>query len=451
MKDPNRGSCCIDAMVYFVHRLNLTLLLILSLPFLPILFLLGRRYREGFFQRIGFYPLATRDALRGQRPVWIHAVSVGEALAAEGLVRRLKEEFPDRKILLSTFSPTGNAIAREKLSGVDAIIFLPLDHPWIVSRVLRLFDPSLIIFLETEIWPNLLRAAHRRGIPTLLLSGRISKRAFRRYRLFHFFFSEVVRQFTAIGMQTEEDAQRIIQMGAYPPKVWITGNLKHAALGNGNAIQKGFEGWGLEIAEEQERRVLVAGSTHRGEEDILIEVFLSLKPHFPDLLMVLAPRHSDRFPEVERLLQRKGIRYVKKSQMNGRERGLPVRGTQTGLADVIFLDTLGDLLSFYSMADIAFVGGSLVDAGGHNLMEPARFRKPVLFGPHMTNFTDIAAEMKREGGGIEVKGREDLIREISGLLTDPARAKRIGELAYGLVEGDRGVVDRSMGLISRYL
>lgn len=386
--------------------------------------------------------MATRDALRGQRPVWIHAVSVGEALAAEGLVRRLKEEFPDRKILLSTFSPTGNAIAREKLSGVDAIIFLPLDHPWIVSRVLRLFDPSLIIFLETEIWPNLLRAAHRRGIPTLLLSGRISKRAFRRYRLFHFFFSEVVRQFTAIGMQTEEDAQRIIQMGAYPPKVWITGNLKHAALGNGNAIQKGFEGWGLEIAEEQERRVLVAGSTHRGEEDILIEVFLSLKPRFPDLLMVLAPRHSDRFPEVERLLQRKGIRYVKKSQMNGRERGL---------ADVIFLDTLGDLLSFYSMADIAFVGGSLVDAGGHNLMEPARFRKPVLFGPHMTNFTDIAAEMKREGGGIEVKGREDLIREISGLLTDPARAKRIGELAYGLVEGDRGVVDRSMGLVSRYL
>ncbi len=386
--------------------------------------------------------MATRDALRGQRPVWIHAVSVGEALAAEGLVRRLKEEFPDRKILLSTFSPTGNAIAREKLSGVDAIIFLPLDHPWIVSRVLRLFDPSLIIFLETEIWPNLLRAAHRRGIPTLLLSGRISKRAFRRYRLFHFFFSEVVRQFTAIGMQTEEDAQRIIQMGAYPPKVWITGNLKHAALGNGNAILKGFEGWGLEIAEEQERRVLVVGSTHRGEEDILIEVFLSLKPHFPDLLMVLAPRHSDRFPEVERLLQRKGMRYVKKSQMNGRERGL---------ADVIFLDTLGDLLSFYSMADIAFVGGSLVDAGGHNLMEPARFRKPVLFGPHMTNFTEIAAEMKREGGGIEVKGKEDLIREISGLLADPARAKRIGELAYGLVEGDRGVVDRSMGLVSRYL
>ncbi|MFQ5542304.1 MAG: 3-deoxy-D-manno-octulosonic acid transferase, partial [Candidatus Binatia bacterium] len=198
----------------------------------------------------------------------------------------------------------------------------------------------------------------------------------------------------------------------------------------------------LDFAGKEGRRFLVAGSTHRGEEEILLDVFLSLKSEFPDLLLVLAPRHPQRFGEVERLLQRRNVSYERRSQMNG---------LGTAPLDVIFLDTLGELPAVYGLAEVAFVGGSLVDAGGHNLMEPARRRKPILFGPYMTTFAEIAEEIKKGGGGIEVQGREDLKREISVLLTDRSKGLKMGELAAQAVEGDRGVVERSMALISRYI
>lgn len=429
-------------MSYWIYNFFLTLFFVVTLPILPLILLLGSRFREGFSQRLGFYPRGDRESMQGSRPIWIHAVSVGEVLSARRLAGQLKERFPQRKILLSTFTSTGSKIARQTVAAADVFIFLPLDHPWIVRRALTLFDPSLLIILETEIWPNFLRLAHRRGIPTLLLSGRLSPRAFRHYFFFRLFFSRVVRQFTAVGMQSEDDADRMIHLGVDPQKIWITGNLKRVSWGEGGAAGSGTERVDLALGSKGERQVLVVGSTHRGEEEILLDVFLFLKSRFPALLMVLAPRHPERFYEVERLLKKRRVRYEKKSQMNGRERGLP---------DVIFLDTLGDLPAFYSVADVAFVGGSLVDAGGHNLMEPARFRKAILFGPYMTNFSEIVEEMKRKGGGIEVKGREDLIREISGLLTDRTKAGRIGEVAYSVVERDRGVADRSMDLLSRYL
>jgi 3-deoxy-D-manno-octulosonic-acid transferase len=311
-----------------------------------------------------------------------------------------------------------------------------------VRRVLSAFDPSLLIFLETEIWPNLLRSAFRKGIPTLLLSGRLSSGSFRRYLFFRLFFSQVVQQLSAAGMQTEEDAERMARLGADPRKICITGNLKHASWRAEGVRNDGPEGSDLLLGAEQARQVLVAGSTHRGEEEILLDVFLLLKSSFPGLLMVLAPRHPQRFAEVERLLKKRQVSYERKSRLNGQGRMI---------TDVIFLDTIGELAAFYSLADIAFVGGSLVNAGGHNLMEPARLRKPVLFGPYMQNFTDIAEELKQKGGGIEIHGKEDLIREIAGLLSDRVKAERMGELAYRVVEEDRGVVEKSMDLVARYL
>jgi 3-deoxy-D-manno-octulosonic-acid transferase len=429
-------------MGYWLYDSLLTLLFILALPVLPVSFLLPKRFRDGFFQRVGAYPRDVLESVRGARPIWIHAVSVGEVLSARYLAERLKERFPERKIVLSTFTSTGSKIARQAVTAGDAIIFFPFDHPWIVRRALTLFDPSLVIFLETEIWPNFLRVAHRRGIPTLLLSGRLSPRAYRRYSLLRLFFSNVVQQFSAVGMQSEDDAGRMAGLGVVPHRISVTGNLKYAPLGEDGLHNSGGEGADAALGDKQGRRVLVAGSTHRGEEEILLDAFLSLKSRFPDLLMVLAPRHPQRFYEVERLLKKRRVRYEKKSQLNGRQAVPP---------DVIVLDTLGDLPDFYAVADVAFVGGSLVDAGGHNLMEPARFRKPILFGPYMTNFADIAKQIKRRGGGIEVRGREDLIREITGLLNDRARREEIGRVAYGVVGGDRGVVDRSIGLVSRYL
>lgn len=428
-------------MIYWLYNLFLSVILVSSLPVLPLLFLCGKRFRKGFLQRLGFYPGELCDAVRGSRPIWIHAVSVGEVLSVMQLAGQLKGKFPGRKILISTFTSTGNEIARQTGAG-DAVIFFPLDHPLIIRRALKVFDPSLVVFLETEIWPNFLRLAYRKGIPTLLLSGRLSPGAFGRYNFFRLFFSTVVRQFTAAGAQSEGDAERMVRLGFDPQRVLITGSLKHASRGEEVDRSGGEKETNLPFRGNEDRRVLVAGSTHRGEEEILLDVFQILKSRFPTLVMVLAPRHPQRFYEVERLLKKRGVRFDKKSQMNGRE---------DDVADVIFLDTLGDLPVFYSVADIAFIGGSLVDAGGHNLMEPARLCKPVLFGPYMTNFIDIAKEMKRKGGGIEVRGLEDLVREISALLSDRTRAESMGKVAYSVVEGDRGVMERSTDLVSRYL
>jgi 3-deoxy-D-manno-octulosonic-acid transferase len=429
-------------MIYWLYNLLLTLSLILFLPLLPFFALLGGRFRKGFLQRIGFYPRQAWEPLRGSRPIWIHAVSVGEVLSARNLAGRLKQRFPERKILLSTFTPTGREIARQAVQAVDGVVYLPLDHPWIVRRALRRFEPSILIFLETEIWPNLLRIAYRSGIPTVLLSGRISPRAFYRYSIFRPFFSKVVRQFAAAGMQSEGDVVRMVGLGADAERVRITGSLKHAPWEDGAANGDENLKTGLKLGSEKAAPILVVGSTHRGEEEVLLDVFLFLKSSFPALKMVLAPRHPQRFDEVERLLKRSGVRFQKKSEMNGVEEGLP---------DVLFLDTLGELQAMYAFASVAFVGGSLIDAGGHNLVEPARFRKPILFGPYMTNFAGMALEMKRRGGAIEVKGREDLIREISTILNQPARAESMGDIAYAVVEEDHGVVERSLELVDRYL
>ena len=428
-------------MVYWIYNIFITLFLALGLILFPLVFLFGRRVWEGILERMGVYPQGLKESLRGVRPIWVHAVSVGEVRSAACLTRQIKAKFPHRKILLSTVTRSGMRTARQMDAGLDGVIFFPIDHPWIVRRALHFFDPSLLIFLETEIWPNFLRLAYGRGIPTLMLSGRVSPRAFRRYRVFGWFFSTVLKKFTSIGMQNGDNAKRIIHLGADPDRVSITGNLKQAP-GQGQIHEMGKGERDFVLDGTKARRVLVAGSTHRGEEEVLLEVFQSLKSRIPDLLLILAPRHPHRFGEVERLLQRKSVSFEKRSRMNGRLSTSP---------DVILLDTMGDLPAVYRLADVAFVGGSLVDAGGHNPIEPGRWGKPILFGPHMTNFSDIAGEMKAKGGGIEVEGREELIREIIALLNDREKALRVGERAREVTGGDQGVVDRSMGLIIPFM
>lgn len=427
-------------MIYWAYNIIFTVAVVLALPLLPLILLLGERFRKGLRQRLGFYSREVRAALNGARPIWIHAVSVGEVLSAGSLTDRLKERFPGRKLVVSTGTFTGNQIARQA-TAADLVLFFPLDHPWIARRALRAIDPAILIFLETEIWPNVLRLAHRKGVPILLLSGRLTPRALKKYSLFGIFFRRVVAQFTVLGMQTEADAGRIAQLGVEPRKIFVTGSLKRAPGKSNGAQPPG----GVARTDQGERgrgRVLVVGSTHRGEEEVFLDVFSFLKKEFPDLEMVLAPRHPERFQEVERLLAAKGMPYEKKSEMNGEM--LPE-------GKILLLDTIGDLLSFYAVSDIAFVGGSLVDAGGHNVLEPARFRKAILFGSHMGNFHSLARELLKDGGGIEVSGREDLVREISGLLRNPEKARRMGEIAYRIAADDRGVMERSLEIVYRYI
>ena len=428
-------------MAYFVYNCITAAVFIVSFPALPLFYLFGKRFHEGLAERLGFYRKAKFAGLAGTRPIWIHAASVGEVRAASHLARELKRRFPAQSIVVSTFTATGNRSARE-MSVADLVIFLPLDLLWIVRRALARIDPAALIIVETEIWPNLLREASRRGIPALLLSGRLSARAWRKYSWFGGFFRHVVRYFTAIGMQSKQDRERIVRLGAPANRVSIVGNLKHAFSDGQGAPGFGTGGTTQSGRNPRDSLWLVAGSSHRGEEEILIEAFMFLKARFPRVRLVLAPRHPQRFAEVERLLKTAGLLFEKKSQVNGR------LDFQT---EVMLVDTLGDLPNFYAAGDIAFVGGSFVEAGGHNLLEPARFAKPVIFGPHMTNFKSLAKEMAARGGGIEVRGKDDLIRAMTLLLTDSEKRRSMGQRAFEIAAADHSVLERNFAVAAPYL
>jgi 3-deoxy-D-manno-octulosonic-acid transferase len=424
-------------MGYLVYNVLITLAFLVALPVLPLLLLGGERFRAGFAQRLGWYSIDRAISSKAPRPLWIHAASVGEVRSVRALSEQLRRRFPDRAIILSTLTHTGNLTARQNPT-IDRVIYLPVDLWWTVERALAVFDPAVLIFIETEVWPNLLRQAHRKGLPTILLSGRVSEKGFKNYCRFGWFFKGVFRLLKACGMQSEIDRQRIIRLGAAPSRVSITGNLKHAAvLNDGTAAADNFH--------EQRPAgswMWVVGSSHRGEEEIVCGAFKTLKQQFPRLRMILAPRHPQRFAEVEKRLVDSGVSFEKKSSI-GTEREFQ--------HDVLLLDTIGDLESFYAEADLAFVGGSLVDAGGHNLLEPARLRKPVFFGPYTSNVNLVARQLKQNGGGFEVRGAEDLVREITGLLSDPQKRRLAGEKAFEVAVTDNTVIDQSLNVVAGYL
>ena len=420
---------------YGFYNILISIVFLISLPFLPVIACLGSRYRDGLLQRLGFYPSDRAGLLASDRPVWIHAASVGEVRSVAPLIGAFKARAPKRKILLSTFTATGNRIAKQ-ISGVDTVIFLPLDLFWIVRRALSRFNPALLVIIETEIWPNLLRQTHRRGTPVLLLSGRLSAKALTRYTRCQKFFRRVLGCFTAFGMQSSEDAARIIALGADARKVSVVGNLKLAAASrNGNRDSVGSQALG-------EKLWLVAGSSHDGEEAILLEALGLARRQFPKLSLVLAPRHPERFNEVARLLRSSGFTVQLKSATNEAE---------WFSKDVLLLDTVGELTDFYALADIAFVGGSLVPVGGHNVLEPARFSKAILFGPHMNNFAELAAMMKRRGAALEVRGAMDIAGALVGLLADAEKRHAMGQAAAEIAGADQQALTLNWRLAERYL
>jgi 3-deoxy-D-manno-octulosonic-acid transferase len=422
-------------MWYLAYNSVLTVAFVATLPVVPLIFLLGSRYRDGLAQRFAFYPRPIRGSLARARPVWIHAASVGEVRSAEALVRELKARRPDRKVLLSTFTATGNLVARQ-IPSVDAIIYLPLDFPWTVRRAFNAFEPSLLVIVETEIWPNLLRGAFCRGIPTVLVSGRLSEKSFSRYSMLRSFFACVLNLFTGLGMQSPADADRVARLGVMQGKVSVVGSLKFAGRPSDKNANE------IAAPADPSRHLLVVGSSHKGEEEVLLEAFKAVRARFPSLSLVLAPRHPERFAEVEKLLTGSPFTFQRRTQ---------VADGQYFTRDILLLDSVGELPEFFAAADIAFVGGSLVDRGGHNVLEPARLQKPILFGPHMANFKDIADEMKRRGGAIEVRDAEDLSRALAELLENSDKRKRMGQRASEVAGADRDALMLNVGLAERYL
>jgi len=410
--------------VLFLYNTLIILSILLFSPVILYKLLTDKRYRTGLSERLGNIPDAVIDAMAGQRPIWFHAASVGEVIASQKLLEGIRERFPGRRLLVSTFTPTGNEAAKEKLKA-DGVIFLPLDFPWAVNRAVKKVNPSTLILMETELWPNLIRKAGSMGIPVVLVNGRISDTSYGKYWFISPLLKKVFESITLFLMQSEGDAGRVITLGAEQSKVTVTGNIKFDLKPADKDI--GFmDNWG--------GPVLLAGSTHKGEDAPILDIYKGLRERYPALKLVLAPRHLDRVREVEGILKEKGLQFVRRSEVSEKIE-LPI----------LLLDTLGELATFYKYGTIVFIGGSLIPVGGHNPLEPALYGKPVLFGPHMENFRDSARILEESGGGARVDNPEGLNNRIDRLLSDIDLRQTMGNNARQAVLKNQGATERTMG------
>jgi len=406
------------------------------LAYLPAF--LARRRRAGYGRQLAQRFGRLGDGLPPEPRCWIHAVSVGESAAAVPLVEGIRRRWPELGIVVSTITPTGARIVADRLATAAVHRYFPIDLPGPVRRALDAARPRFFIAIETELWPNFLRALARRRIPAMIANGRISDRSFRRYRRVRWLMQRVLADVSVFAMQSEEDARRIVALGAPRERVVVTGNLKSDLVPEeGETAARWRERLGLGALD----RLWVAGSTHRGEEAVVLDVFLGARARWPGLRLLLAPRHPERAGEVEELIRARGLVPARRSR-------LP---QERAPGAVLILDTVGELAELYSLAEVVFVGGSLVPVGGHNVLEPAMRGKPVLFGPHTSNFRESAELLQRSGGGLVVKDGLELGRELARLLEDGDLTRRMGEAARGAFPGRGGAVGATLELVARHL
>lgn len=445
--------------MYLVYSLLMGFAALLLMPYWLVQGLRHGKYFSNLGQRLGLsFPTLGKLPENRSGAIWIHAVSVGEALSGITLARQLKDKYPGRPLVVSTTTLTGQALARERLPFADAIFYFPLDWAFCVRRVLRAVKPSIVIVLETEIWPNFLHEARLRSVPVMFISGRISDRSFARYErylgVFGFFLRPFLRRAlgdaSAFLMQSDEDAARIRALGAPPERVQVSGNLKYDLE---LPAQTPISRW---LSEEAKRRgrspIIVAGSVVATEEPLALIAFGTLQGEYPKALLVLAPRKPECFASAAEFVDESHRKFIRRSQ-------LPVPGpSQNGAphgefhipddVTVLLLDSIGELASLYRVADGAFVGGSLVPSGGHNILEPAAFGKIPVFGPSMENFAEIARRFTAAGAAVQVESPEDAGVAWIEFIRDPERAARMGETARNLVEGSRGATGRAIAEIA---
>jgi 3-deoxy-D-manno-octulosonic-acid transferase len=411
----------------------------------PILIYQAVRYRKyigSLPQRLGYLPVSFN--LDADQSIWIHAVSVGEVLTARALLPALRERYPKLRLFLSTTTMTGQQIARNNLQYVDEVFYFPFDLGFIVNRTLALVRPRLFIMMETEIWPNQLRACDRAGVKTMLVNGRISSRSYPRYRLARPFFRRVLRHVDRFCMQSDESARRVVDIGADRERVMVTGSLKFDSLEipGSSPADRGSNRVLRYFRIPPDRPVVIAASTLKGEEEAVLDAFQRIRATMTGALLIIAPRKPQRFGDVERLARRAGWNVARRSEL---------RVDAEPRHDVIVLDTIGELAQLYQVATAVFVGGSLVDTGGHNILEPAVFGKPIIFGPYMHNFAEIAQTFLENGAAIQVRTARELEPALLALLGDPVRRARLGAAARALVEANRGARSKTLAAIAQLL
>jgi 3-deoxy-D-manno-octulosonic-acid transferase len=445
--------------MYFLYRALTAVGMLVLAPYFAL-----RAWRRGaswsaLQERLGTLPpeISSRAASRSTDgaahknsrqagPVWIHAVSVGEVLAAKPLIEGLKASYPERQVFVSTTTETGQQLARERLQIADGIFYFPLDWVVPVRRALRAIQPALVIVMETEIWPNFLREARRGGVPVIFANARISERSFARFLRWRVFvgefFVQTLKDAALFLAQTPEDAKRLAEMGAPEDRIEVTGNLKYD--GEPAALSQ-FGAWLREQLAQQDRwPVVVAGSVVAEEEEAVLAAYDVVQRQWRRALLVLAPRKPDRFDAAAKLVGEGGWHVVRRGTLD-------LASPLDENADVLVLDSIGELAGLYSMADAVFVGGSLVPSGGHNILEPAWFSRPPIFGPSMVNFRDMASQFLAARAGIQVISSQQLGKVWVQLIEDDVLRERMGKAAFELSQRNRGATSRSLRRIADIL
>lgn len=390
-------------------------------------------YARNFLQRIGVYSRELKEKLGAGGWIWVHAVSVGEMSVAMRVMNEMREKDGTLRFMVSTNTSTAYSLAQKKLPGQDALVYFPVDAVPVMDRVARLVKPRLLMLTECELWPNLMRVMSRRGVPAILFNGRLSDSSYKGYKAARFFFRDVVALLDVLSVQSEEDGRRLIELGAEPARVFVDGTVKYdisAVTAGGAARGDLLEGTGMGNGD----LILVGGSTWPGEEDILCRAVCRLKPEFSSLKLILVPRHAERRNEVLASVQASGLSCVMKTSL---EAGAGPRNP-----DALIVDTTGELMKFYEIADVVFVGKSLTRNGGQNFIEPAFFSKPVLVGPNLENFLAVAADFEESNALVRVKDEAGLVSELRRLLGDEAHRRVVGERAGCVVRLKSGASGR---------
>jgi 3-deoxy-D-manno-octulosonic-acid transferase len=430
-------------LMYLLYSLVYSLGLMVMAPY----YLWRQRGRMGSHalrERFGFLPAELHQNSSGA--IWIHAVSVGETMAIANLVHEIARRFPQKKIFLSHVTPAGREAGEKRIPEVSGRFYLPFDWAWSVRRTLCTIRPSVLIIVETELWPNLLRCAKEYRAHVALVNARVSDRSFGRYRALRPLLRYALDNLECVCAQTARDAERFKEIGMKPDRVAVTGNLKFDAA---SAPEAEFAGTLRNaLAAAGQGPVLIAASTMPREEDLVLGAWQAVRARFPKALLVLAPRHTARFEEVENLLKAKSFTGVRRSSFAPGARAL---ADALSSADVLLLDTIGELAGLFGIADVVFMGGSLVPTGGHNFLEPAFWAKPILFGPHMHNFRDVTELFLGENAALQVSNAEELSQIVSALFADEKRRLELGERARQVLDAQAGSTERTLDRIKPWI
>ena len=427
------------------YNILFTIFFVLSSPYYFVRMRRRGNWRKGFSERFGKYNTKLKQALTNRHVIWIHAVSVGEVNLCTHLIRALEPRMPNLKIVVSTTTTTGMAELHRKLPTHISKIYYPIDRRAYVSRALNTIRPEAIVLVEAEIWPNFLWRAHQHGWPVFLVNARLSDRSYRGYRRFSILFKPLFALFAGVGAQNEADAVRLRALGCRPEAIQIVGNLKFDAARLDEHRLLNVPALFRQLAVPPGARILVGGSTHPGEEAILAEQFCRLRARFPDLFLVLVPRHFERSQEVGRELRARGIKFVFRSEIMSHSEFQP------GEIDCLLVNTTGELKYFYEHATVIFIGKSLTAQGGQNPIEPGALGKAMVFGPNMQNFEEVVRRFLAQNGAVQARDAAELEKVLGELLADERRCEDLGRNALKVVHQNLGAIDRTVDMIVKHL